>query len=291
MVYSHCKSAKSLWNAVRTQVSSSAASPQESAAIAQALLEHICGLSSVDTVVDKFCVLRTEQLAFLKKALERLSRHEPLQYILEKAYFLGRPFKVNPTVLIPRPETEEMVAAILSEILPEQSSVLDVGTGSGCIAITLQCERSDACVLGVDSCTKALQLASQNGRSLGAKVVWQRCDVLAEALPDQKWHVVVSNPPYVLSAEKENMSPRVLNHEPSTAIFVPDEDPLLFHRIIALQAMDRLHSEGKLYMEINETLGKETALLVVGAGFSEVEVKKDLHGKDRWIRAVRPTVC
>jgi release factor glutamine methyltransferase len=219
----------------------------------------------------------------LLAAIERLSHQEPIQYVLGITPFLGRDFRVTPAVLIPRPETEALVQYIIDHHPQGGKRVLDIGTGSGCIAITLQQELSQAIVHALEVDPEALQVAQENAKKLGAMVHFIQADILHEPLPAQKWDIIVSNPPYVRIAEQKHMQRRVLAHEPAKALFVPDEQPLLFYQRIVALAPYHLVLAGKLYLEINEVFGQVVASLLIGAGFERVCVVKDLHGKDRWV--------
>jgi release factor glutamine methyltransferase len=230
----------------------------------------------------------------LAGVIERIRHQEPIQYILGEAPFMDRDFEVNPAVLIPRPETEELVALILKETLQENTKtnlqILDIGTGSGCIAITLAKELPDAQVDGLDVSRQALEVAQRNAIRWQANVNWIEMDILRDSLPNKKWNILVSNPPYVCCSEKKFMHKRVLAYEPPEAIFVPDENPLLFYeRIIHLGAI-YLQPTGKLYLEINENFGPKLANLLASYQFDDIQVGKDLQRKDRWITALAPKI-
>lgn len=266
---------QALWPAIQEE--------RECEAITQQLLSHYFQLDPVDKVLDTPIQLTTEQAPLLATAIEHLSNHEPVQYILGEAPFFGRNFQVNPAVLIPRPETEAMVQDIINDEPPVGARLLDLGTGSGCIAITLQLAIAQAQVWGLDIDSTALQTAQANAQQLGAQVQWLQADLLRDPLPDQRWHIIVSNPPYVRPSEQTQMHPRVLNYEPAQALFVPEEQPLVFHARIVALATQHLLSGGKLYLEINESLGTEVASLLTQGGFEAVRINQDLHGKDRWV--------
>lgn len=261
---------------------------RECEAITQRLLAHYFQLDPIDKVLDTPITLTAEQIRLLATALERLSNHEPVQYVLGEAPFLGRDFQVNPAVLIPRPETEEMVQEIIDDSPPPNVHILDLGTGSGCIAITLQLALSQARVWGLDISPAALRTAHTNAQKLGAQVQWLQADLLRDPLPDQRWNIIVSNPPYVRPSEQPQMHQRVLDYEPSQALFIPEEQPLVFHKRIVALSRQHLIPNGKLYLEINETLGAEVTDLLIQAGFEAVYISQDLHGKNRWVGGTWP---
>ncbi|MEL6358609.1 MAG: peptide chain release factor N(5)-glutamine methyltransferase [Bacteroidota bacterium] len=256
---------------------------RECEAITQRLLSHYFQLDPVDKVLDTPIQLTTEQHRLLGNAIERLNNHEPIQYVLGEAPFLDRNFQVNPAVLIPRPETEAMVQDIINDNPPKGTYILDLCTGSGCIAITLQLAIAQSQVWGLDIDSAALQTAQANAQQLGAQVQWLQADLLHDPLPDRHWHIIVSNPPYVRPSEQIQMHQRVLAHEPAQALFVPEDQPLVFHERIVALACRHLLPGGQLYLEINEVLGNEVANLLTENGFEDISINQDLHGKDRWV--------
>jgi release factor glutamine methyltransferase len=222
----------------------------------------------------------------VEKALERLKNHEPIQYVLGKTEFFGLPFGVNSSVLVPRPETEELVQWLLEESYMPGMRILDVGTGSGCIAISIKKEWPEANVWGWDISTTALETANQNARLNQVDVHFEQQDILTlEWKAPVRFHIIVSNPPYVRLLEKGQMDKNVLAYEPSTALFVPDNDALLFYRVIARFARKALEPGGLLFFEINQAFGAEVVGLLEGEGFREVVLRPDLSGRDRMIRA------
>lgn len=226
--------------------------------------------------------------------VERLKRMEPIQYILGRTEFCGLMFQVNPSVLIPRPETEELTGRVLADIdMPKTTRIrlLDIGTGCGCIAVALKRRLPFARVTALDLSKEALAVARRNARRNGVRVSFVRVDMLdpfvaSEAVPVTQ-DVMVSNPPYVREGEKREMERNVRDYEPACALFVPDDDPLLFYRSIALFARQRLRCGGRLYFEINEAFGGQTVRLLREMGFEEVELFRDFAGKDRFVRARR----
>ncbi|MFD2203746.1 peptide chain release factor N(5)-glutamine methyltransferase [Shivajiella indica] len=244
------------------------------------LFEEFLGKKRID-------LLRNENMdkipEALKVALWKLMAGEPIQYIIGKAPFYGREFFVNPSVLIPRNETEELVHLIIKENQQSGLKILDIGTGSGCIPISLALEMDKPSVYAIDISEDALETAIKNASELHAKVDFKILDILKEEIPFQDLDIVVSNPPYVRYSEREQMHQNVLDHEPHLALFVYDEDPLLFYRVIAEKALKVLKPGGKLYFEINEALGKDTKKLMESLGYSKVRLVKDLNDKDRML--------
>ena len=218
---------------------------------------------------------------------ERLEMHEPIQYILGECEFYSLLFKVTPSVLIPRPETEELVDWIITENREKLQTVLDIGTGSGCIAITLAKKMDEPYVTATDISADALQIASENSRLNSAIVRTLQHNILSDNLPveQESVDVLVSNPPYIAENEKQKMQQNVLSYEPHTALFVSEHDPLIFYRKIAEVGQQVLKPGGKLYFEINESFGKQLVLLLDNMEYRNIELRKDLFGKDRMIKA------
>jgi release factor glutamine methyltransferase len=225
--------------------------------------------------------------------LTGLQQGRPLQYILSEAWFYGLPFEVNEHVLIPRPETEELVDLILKEHRESAISLLDIGSGSGCIPIALKKNLpAGAMVFGLDVSVEALAVARRNAERLQTSVQFFHCDILNECpniLPSpEKFNVIVSNPPYITPLEKEDMHGNVLDHEPHLALFVEEDKPLIFYEAIALYAQNQLAEGGKLYFEINKLFGQETIALLQRLGFVHIQLKRDLSGNDRIVSAQLP---
>lgn len=216
--------------------------------------------------------------------VERLLRHEPIQYILGETEFFSLPFMVNPDVLIPRNETEELVQHIIHENPSFDGNILDIGTGSGCIAIALAKNMLQAHVSGCDISPQAIETARNNAEINHIKLHFFRHDILSKQLPNKQYNIIVSNPPYVTEHEKNLMETNVLKYEPHTALFVPDSDPLLFYRVIAAYAINSLTEKGVLWFEINETFGTETCKMLSEQGFNAIVIK-DINGRDRIVRA------
>ena len=235
---------------------------------------------ALDTIVS------AKNITVFEKALLRLKKQEPIQYILGTTEFYGLTFKVNKHTLIPRPETEELVDWVLSNLHDQDSmlDILDIGTGSGCIAISLAKNIPTARVSGLDVSEKALEIAKENAVKNQVLVSFCQKDILRTTSLEKKYDVIVSNPPYVRQLEKKAMNPNVLDYEPGVALFVPNEDPLLFYRKIAQLAMVSLQTRGWLYFEINEYLSKEMDVLLKDIGFANIEIKKDFREVPRMIK-------
>ena len=258
---------------------------EEVSALSRIVCCDLLGQAPTDYYLGKDIVLSSKKEQELEDILQRLSRFEPLQYIEGRTLFLGREFWVAPGVLIPRPETEELVELMLKEI-PADARILDVGTGSGCIAISLAKELPDTLVTAWDVSPEALSVARVNARKLQANVRFVECDVLACQVDKAGlYDVIVSNPPYVTEAEKADMEPNVLQWEPSLALFVPDDDPLRFYRRIAVLGRDMLADGGRLYFEINRAYGREMVEMLRAMGYVGVRVEKDLSQNDRFVIA------
>ncbi len=253
------------------------------------LSERILKMKRIDISQSLYALVSGKKYDKFQNAIDRLKKYEPIQYILGDTEFYGLKFKVNPSVLIPRPETEELVAWIIdcySEISQEsQLKVLDIGTGSGCIAITLAKNLTNANVYALDVSEEALKTAKQNATNNDVSIEFIQADILDWDFGDLQFDIIVSNPPYVRELEKEAMSANVLNHEPHLALFVEDNDALLFYRKITEVANRILNPNGHLFFEINEVLGDSTKELLVDNNFNNIELKKDIFVKDRMIKA------
>ena len=260
----------------------------EAAALSRIVCCDLLGQSSADYYLGKDIALSSKNEQELDDILTRLCNFEPLQYIEGRARFLGRDFCVTPAVLIPRPETEELVERMLREV-PAGARVLDVGTGSGCIAVTLAKDLPRSQVTAWDVSAPALEVARSNARRLEAEVRFEQCDVLT-CEPDgaDRYDVIVSNPPYVTDSERRDMEPNVLRWEPSLALFVPDDDPLRFYRRIASLGRQLLAGGGRLYFEINRAYGPQTADMLQSLGYTHVRVEKDLSQNPRFVIAEKP---
>ena len=247
------------------------------------LLEHHLGMRRIDMM--RF--LEEKDLPQkLWEDFDRLKAGEPIQYILGKAPFYGREFLVNSATLIPRNETEELVHLILKENKSEGLKVLDIGTGTGCIPISLALEMNRSEMYGLDISKDALTIAAKNAKMLHASVTFLACNILEENPEVNDLDILVSNPPYIPEKGKSEIHQNVLDFEPGLALFVPDNDPLLFYRVIAEKGQKLLKPDGKLYFEIHEDFGKEVEELIRNLGYSGIRVLKDLNDKDRMIVAI-----
>ncbi len=259
----------------------------EARAITDYVLDVCFGLSKADILCGAVEEMTAEKTAELNKIFGRLTEGEPVQYVLGRAEFSGRWFNVRPGVLIPRPETEELCAWITADSKASGSpKVLDIGTGSGCIAITLQLDMPESKVTAWDISADALDVARENAQQLGANVNFVKLDAL-NAKPEGEWDVIVSNPPYICEKEKKDMAVNVLEHEPHTALFVPDADPLLFYRAITRLAVQTLSKGGRLYFEINPIYADETCRMMRAEGMTAVELRSDMYGKQRMAKGVK----
>ena len=304
---------------------------REAANIADWVMEHITGWKKIDRIINKTLPLLPDRMAQLEQYTKELLQHKPVQYVLHEAWFCGMPFYVDENVLIPRPETEELVEWVLleaksrtlgeqkldvgsqksevgsqksddyrggiqplagaSDIRPQTSdlSILDIGTGSGCIPISLKKKLPQAEVYACDVSEAALTVAAKNANTLLSQTTVHF--IQADFLNTATWQqlpavdIIVSNPPYIPQNNKQAMQPNVLQHEPHLALFVPDNDPLLFYNAIADFAQQKLLPGGCIFAEIHEDLGEQTKALFLSKGFANVEVKKDMQGKDRMIKA------
>lgn len=264
---------------------------RESANIADWVIEDITGFKRVDRITNKQFPLNTSQQELLKKYTEELLQHKPVQYVLNETWFAGMKFYVDENVLIPRPETEELVEWIVEESQKSKvksKKVLDIGTGSGCIPIALKKKLVDYEVHALDVSKEALTVAEKNAASLNAPITFNEINILDKSMWNQlpEFDVIVSNPPYIKQSEEKEMRNNVLLHEPHLALFVSDEDALLFYKIIAEFGLTHLAKDGELYFEINEVLGKEVKELLELKGYSDVEIKKDMQGKDRMVKGI-----
>ena len=253
------------------------------------ILEKLTGFSRIWLLIHKELKLNDEQNIIASQYLERLKNHEPIQYILGETEFYGLKFKVNPSVLIPRPETEELVEWVKPPHPPKGGflsgtpTLLDVGTGSGCIAVALKKKFPSANVSAMDISPEALALAKENAALNEVNIEFIQDDILHPAATDRKWDAIVSNPPYIPASEQRYLHKNVTDFEPHLALFVQDNDPLIFYRKIAEFALSHLTAGGRLYVEIHQSLGRQCCQLLESMGFQSVELRKDLSGNDRMI--------
>lgn len=254
-------------------------------AITRIILESVCGWSFSEQLTRANETMDKEKVGQITAIVHRLKKSEPIQYVLGETEFFGLKLKVNPAVLIPRPETEELVEWVCNSILPENPQILDVGTGSGCIALALKKNLKDAEISAVDFSEKALDVARQNAGLNNLKVEFLKVDILNwEKYEWDFFDVIVSNPPYVRVSEKKLMQKNVLDFEPGMALFVSDEDPLVFYREIARFAQNFLAEKGFLFFEINESLSDPLIKMLQQNNFTDIQLQKDLQGKNRMIR-------
>lgn len=270
-----------LWNRLCTVYDAG-----EAKAIVRMVLDERFALSAADVYCGKVTQLSSDEQAELEKIMLRLEQAEPVQYVLGWANFCNRQFSVAPGVLIPRPETEELCSWITEDVgNRQQPAILDIGTGSGCIAISLALDIKGSAVSAWDISTDALRITKKNAASLGADINIMKQDALTPPQDADRWDVIVSNPPYICEKEKAGMERNVLDNEPAIALFVPDNDPLLFYRAIALYGTKALKPKGMLFFEINAAYAAETCNMLRQLGYVDVEARNDLFGKARMVRA------
>lgn len=282
---------------------------REAQAIVRTVLDALFGMSLTDICLGKVTQLSADDTTRLEKIMQRLEKSEPVQYVLGAEWFAGRLFDVAPGVLIPRPETEDLVKWACDEAKEKEKednskeergkeekevskkgeeaphpSILDIGTGSGCIAITVALALPQARVTAWDISTDALAIAAGNAHRLGASVRFEHQDALSAPDDEERWDVIVSNPPYICDRERADMSDNVLSYEPELALFVPDSDPLLFYRAIARYASKALKPDGRLLFETNTAYAHEVAQTMADEGFTAIEVRNDCFGKPRMVK-------
>lgn len=286
---------------------------REAQAIVRTVLDALFGMSLTDICLGKVTQLSADDTTRLEKIMQRLEKSEPVQYVLGAEWFAGRLFDVAPGVLIPRPETEDLVKWACDEAKGKEKednskeergkeerseeekedskkeeaphpSILDIGTGSGCIAITVALALPQARVTAWDISTDALAIAAGNAHRLGASVRFEHQDALSAPDDEERWDVIVSNPPYICDRERADMSDNVLSYEPELALFVPDSDPLLFYRAIARYASKALKPGGRLLFETNTAYAHEVAQTMANEGFTAIEVRNDCFGKPRMVK-------
>jgi release factor glutamine methyltransferase len=265
-------------------------SSEEKESIIYLVLENLTRLSRNRIIAGDDIEVGAEEHETLKQFISRINRYEPVQYILGEAPFYGRTFKVSPAVLIPRPETELLIDLVKTFVTRKKNSsvqCLDVGTGSGCIAITLALEIPASQLFATDVSPEALQVAMENNAMLASSVNFMCHDILKAPLPFEKFDVIVSNPPYVREKEKQHMSRNVLDYEPALALFVPDDDPLIYYHSIFQQAKNALLPSGFVAVEINENFGSEIKKIAEKNDFTDIVVQKDFSSKDRVVTAMK----
>jgi len=257
---------------------------EESTALIFILLEFVLKKEKVFLLANPEVEIAPDELIFLENAVVRLINHEPIQYILEEAVFLGRRFYVNPSVLIPRPETEELVLLVLKNCKGGER-ILDIGSGSGVIGISLALEIEASQVYCLDNDAASLQVAKRNSMNHKVQIQLIHSDFLNEIPEINHFDIIVSNPPYIAESEKSLMQKNVLNYEPRKALFVPDNNPLVFYSRIAALRNKLLSPKGKIFVEINEAFGLQIEEIFYEAGSLHVQIFKDINGKDRLVYA------
>jgi release factor glutamine methyltransferase len=252
------------------------------------ILEEKQQLKRIDLALNPDLIFSNEEIQLWNSILEQLQKEIPIQYLLGKTSFYGLEFEVNPAVLIPRPETEELVEWIIqsqkSEVRSQNVKILDIGTGSGCIAISLAKNIVNAEVFAIDVSKKALATAKKNGEINQVKVTFLEKNILETDDLEQQFDIIVSNPPYVRELEKQEIKKNVLDNEPHLALFVADNDALIFYRKIAELAQKNLSPKGQLFFEINQYLGIEMLILLEKMDFQSIELRQDIYGNDRMIK-------
>ena len=262
--------------------------PSEALSLAKMLLVEVFDFSTLELYGGKDKEISGKRRDVLDEMIRRLKKNEPIQYIIGVESFCGLTFEVNPSVLIPRPETQELVGWIAGDCEEKEACrILDIGTGSGCIPVSLAHRLPKAEVESWDISEDALQVARRNAERNGVEVLFLQKDVLKASPDEARYDVIVSNPPYIAEKEKVDMEANVLDWEPSIALFVPDEDPLLFYRTIAQLGFSMLKEGGALYFEINRAYGQETIQMLEAMGYKDIELRKDSWGNDRMMKAER----
>ncbi|MEI6141412.1 MAG: peptide chain release factor N(5)-glutamine methyltransferase [Mariniphaga sp.] len=260
---------------------------EELESITKLIYEKVLGLTRLQVYLNQHETISATNLVQIKEIIRRLAQFEPIQYILGETDFYGLKFIVNQDVLIPRPETEEIVEWIVKDYQNLDPQILDIGTGSGCIPVSLLKNLPEAYAEAWDISQEALEISKMNASLNQVDIGFFYADVLNSVFPEHQklYDIIVSNPPYVAQSEQSQMLKNVTDYEPGLALFVPDSDPLVFYRLIADIAISRLKPDGNLYFEINERFGNEVVELLTIKGFSNVVLKKDINGKDRMVKA------
>jgi release factor glutamine methyltransferase len=256
--------------------------------MAHLVLERVFDVSQTDVLREKAINVDQNHQEELDRIVKRINSNEPIQYILNTAYFFGRTFFVDEAVLIPRPETEELVSLVMDlckESKIRNPKILDIGTGSGCIPITLSLELPASKVYGLDKSKSALAIAKKNAETLDANVTLLEVDILSSQLALESFHIIVSNPPYIPLEEKSQMRSNVTDFEPHMALFVDDHDPLVFYSAIAQLGKKSLDANGFIAVEINERFGRDTKNVFDKHGYADTKVVKDISGKNRFVIA------
>jgi release factor glutamine methyltransferase len=249
------------------------------------IFEYVLNYAKIDTVINKNKEIAEDKCEKIYSILERLKKEEPIQYILGETEFYDLTFNVNESTLIPRGETEELVQLVINENRDKKISILDIGTGSGCIAISIAKNLPLAKVSALDISEKAIETAKTNAERNEVEVNFFLEDILNRKHTHEKYDLIVSNPPYICNSEKTLMQTNVLDYEPHTALFVDDNNPLIFYKEIALFAKENLSDNGLLYFEINEALAKEMKEMLENYSYKNIEIIKDINDRDRIVKA------
>jgi len=261
---------------------------REAANIANWVIEAVTGFNKINRIMHPEINLSSSQQNLLENYTAELLQHKPVQYVLKQAWFCGLQFYVNESVLIPRPETEELVAWILEDTKGLNGNIIDIGTGSGCIAIALKIQNPALNVTAIDISEKALEVAEQNAEQIRADVQFKKINILNKeewtALPEFDW--IVSNPPYITLHEQNEMPINVVKYEPHQALFVPDNEPLVFYTTIAVFAKKHLKKNGCIFFEVHEHFANATEQACINLGFKTV-LRKDMQGKNRMLKAIK----
>lgn len=281
---------KNLMTHMRQRLSAAGYPPGEARSVALIIIDRLLHFTPSQVIINAETDIDPLYVTGADKIIDRVAKGEPVQYVLGEARFYGMDFEVSPAVLIPRQETEELVDLIVRENPGKDLRVLDLGTGSGCIAIALSRFLKFAEVTAVDISGEALEVAQRNAARLKADVRFIHADMFNELPIDIPFDIIVSNPPYICEKEKADMEPLVLDHEPHRALFVPDNDPLKFYRRIADIAADSLTVDGHLYLEINPIYCHSLIEMLTRKGFSDVTPVDDISGRQRFITAIRPAL-
>jgi release factor glutamine methyltransferase len=250
------------------------------------IFEQLFEYSKIKLLTSQDVEIQEDSLIQIKRIINELKLFKPIQYILKETTFYNLKIKLKSNVLIPRPETEELVEWVIQENKNRPIKILDIGTGSGCIAIALAKSLPQSKVYAYDISTEALKQAESNSKLNKVAIVTKQLDILNPKLIKEKFDIIVSNPPYITEKEKQLMHKNVLDYEPNLALFVPNENPLIFYKAIIKFGLLNLKSNGKIYLEINESFGKETAQLFEEEKFYDIQLKKDINGKDRMLKGI-----
>lgn len=262
---------------------------REATQLVSILIEHYTGLTRKDLIIEPQRFIDSQIISDIDHAVERLLKNEPVQYITGIAHFCGNEFRVNPDVLIPRPETEELVRWVLDDFHDRHHlKILDIGTGSGCIAISLWLRLQDAYIGAWDISESALKMAARNNHELSSKVNFKRINFLnTSAWPVCEFDVVISNPPYIPVIDKDSLPKNVVDYEPHNALFTPGHDPILFYRVLAEFGINHMKENGIIYCELHENYARDAVNVFRNANFNSIELRNDLNGKARMLKACK----